>query len=411
MSADPIPESLTALPESDRGRVERVETVAIDGREVPRLVGEYWAATQRQSHSLHEVSYRACFKAELPRFFIERWSQPGDVVYDPFMGRGTTLLEAALHGRVPLGNDVNPLAGILLRPRLDPPGLREVQARLAEIEWDRAVEVELDLSMFYHPETLAEIAALRAHLLGREREGRLDAADRWIRMVATNRLTGHSPGFFSVYTMPPNQAVTAEAQAKINERRGQRPADAYKDVRALILRKSRALLRDLTPADRAWLAEVAPRARVLCGDARETREIADGSVALVVTSPPFLNVVQYAKDNWLRCWFNGIDAQAVAAGITSPRSLEEWSGAMLGALRELRRVVRPGGWIAFEVGDVDGGRLLLDEVIAPLGEEAGLVCEAILVNEQEFTKTANCWGVRNNRKGTNTNRIVLLTRQ
>ena len=62
-------------------------------------------------------------------------------------------------------------------------------------------------------------------------------------------------------------------------------------------------------------------------------------------------------------------------------------------------------------GDVDGGRLLLDEVIAPLGEEAGLVCEAILVNEQEFTKTANCWGVRNNRKGTNTNRIVLLTRQ
>ena len=47
------------------------------------------------------------------------------------------------------------LAGILLRPRLDPPGLREVQARLAEIEWDRAVEVELDLSMFYHPETLA----------------------------------------------------------------------------------------------------------------------------------------------------------------------------------------------------------------------------------------------------------------
>lgn len=411
MSADPVPEGLNALPPRDRGRVERVEWVSVRGRPVARLVGEYWTAAQRQSHSLHEVSYRACFKAELPRFFIERWSQPGEVVYDPFMGRGTTLLEAALRGRTPLGNDVNPLAGILLLPRLDPPGIQEIQARLGELEWDRAVEVELDLSMFYHPRTLRDIAALRAYLLDREREGRLDRVDRWIRMVATNRLTGHSPGFFSVYTMPPNQAVSPEAQAKINESRRQSPGDVYKDVRPRIIRKSRALLRDVTPEERESCGEAAQRARVLCRDARETGGIEAGSVALVVTSPPFLNVVQYAKDNWLRCWFNGIDAEAVAAQITTPRSLEEWSGVMLGCLRELHRVLRPGGRAAFEVGDVDAGRLLLDEVIAPLGEEAGLVCEAILVNEQEFTKTANCWGVRNNRKGTNTNRIVLLARQ
>ena len=56
MSADPIPESLIALPESDRGRVERVETVAIDGREVPRLVGEYWAATQTKNKSRIRIS-------------------------------------------------------------------------------------------------------------------------------------------------------------------------------------------------------------------------------------------------------------------------------------------------------------------------------------------------------------------
>ena len=101
MSADPIPESLTALPESDRGRVERVETVAIDGREVPRLVGEYWAATQRQSHSLHEVSYRACFKAELPRFFIERLTEPGDLVLDGFCGSGMTGVAAQWCGSPP----------------------------------------------------------------------------------------------------------------------------------------------------------------------------------------------------------------------------------------------------------------------------------------------------------------------
>src|SRR5262245_33588917 len=50
----------------------------------PTFVNEFWTARQRQASSLHEVSYRACFKPQLPRFVIERLTQPGDVVYDPF---------------------------------------------------------------------------------------------------------------------------------------------------------------------------------------------------------------------------------------------------------------------------------------------------------------------------------------
>ena len=73
---------------------------------MPTFVNEYWTARQRQANSLHEVSYRACFKPQLPRFFIERLTAPGEVVYDPFMGRGTTPVEAALLGRVPFGNDL-----------------------------------------------------------------------------------------------------------------------------------------------------------------------------------------------------------------------------------------------------------------------------------------------------------------
>ena len=79
-----------------------LETVAShDGQPlvVDTFVNEFWTSRQRAAHSLHEVSYRACFKPQLPRFFIERLTRPGDVVYDPFMGRGTTVLEAALLGR------------------------------------------------------------------------------------------------------------------------------------------------------------------------------------------------------------------------------------------------------------------------------------------------------------------------
>ena len=46
---------------------------------VPRITGEFWTARQRQAMRLHEVSYRACFKPQLPAFFIARLTQPGEV--------------------------------------------------------------------------------------------------------------------------------------------------------------------------------------------------------------------------------------------------------------------------------------------------------------------------------------------
>ena len=93
---------------------------------VPTYVNEFWTARQRAAHSLHEISYRACFKPQLPRFFIERLTQSGEMVFDPFMGRGTTVLEAALLGRIPFGCDINPLSAVLAHPRLTPPRLDDV---------------------------------------------------------------------------------------------------------------------------------------------------------------------------------------------------------------------------------------------------------------------------------------------
>jgi len=126
----------------------------------------------------------------------------------------------------------------------------------------------------------------------------------------------------------------------------------------------------------------------------------------VVTSPPFLFVVDYATDNWLRCWFLGIDAGAVR--LTVPKKVEDWMVAMTATFHELSRVLATGGHIAFEVGEVHGGKTRLEEAVIPCGLAAGLELVLLMINQQEFTKTANCWGVDNNRKGTNTNRIVVF---
>lgn len=380
--------------------------LTIGDRSVLVYEDELWTSRQRQANPLHEVSYRACFKPQLPAYFIERLTKPGDVVYDPFSGRGTTAVEAALHARTVIANDANPLSAILTYPRLELPCVSDIDKRLRSIAFPATASTNLDLSMFFHAKTLFEILGLRQYLARRRRDGTEDSVDRWIRMVATNRLTGHSPGFFSVYTLPPNQAVSAENQIKINQKLGQTPQ--YRDVRALILRKSMQLQGALTAAERWRLHSAADTALILVRDAACTPAIESESVQLTVTSPPFLNVVQYARDNWLRCWFNGLEADVVGERITMSTTVEEWREAMAAVFRELHRVTRPGGWVAFEVGEIRRGEVKLEEVVAPLGIEAGFECTAILINAQQFTKTANIWGIHNNRSGTNSNRIVLF---
>jgi hypothetical protein len=284
--------------------------------------------------------------------------------------------------------------------------MTNIEDRLSTIEFSFPRQPDIDLSMFYHPDTEAEIAALRIYLKGRKNKGEEDDIDAWIRMVATNRLTGHSRGFFSVYTLPPNQAVSPGRQIAINRKRDQKPE--YRDVRSLILKKTGSLLRGITGEERETLREAGKSGLFLTGDAGQTPRIPDCSIALTVTSPPFLDTVQYAQDNWLRCWFNDIDASRVERGLTVTRSLERWCEVMGATLRELYRVTKDGGHVAFEVGEIRRGSIRLDEHIIPLGGNVGFTPVCILLNQQRFTKTSHIWGVSNNDDGTNTNRIAIF---
>jgi len=362
------------------------------------ISGELWTAKQRQGHSIHEISYRACFKPQLPNYFITHFSERGDTVLDPFMGRGTTPIEASLMGRKVIGSDVNPLSLMLTRPRLNPPKPGMVARRLDEISQDGVVDAaDEKLLVFYHPRVLQKIVSIKEWIQRREKDKAYDEVDDWIRMVCINRMSGHSPGFFSVRTMPPNQAVSVEAQEKINRKNNRRPQD--KDVKEIILRKTRSLLRSPMP-------EMKQKTQFKCASARDLGWIADESVDLTVTSPPFMNVVDYAKDNWLRCWFAGIDPAKIPFDHHGKK--ENWGKFVRKALREIQRVTVAGGTVAFEVGEIQGGKTMLEEDVMNAAAGLPLRVEKIYINRQRFTKTANCWNVSNNTRGTNTNRVVLM---
>lgn len=400
-------EELTAF--EFNGNKTEVSYIESDGSQFPCFNNEFWTSGQRQASSLHEVSYRACYKPQLPAFFIKQLTAEGDKVYDPFGGRGTTAVEAALWGRMIISNDVNPLSAIFIKPRLNIPSYREIENRLDEIARATFPPADADLSMFYHPDTEREISDLRLYLADKKDSGQTDAVDDWIRMVATNRLTGHSKGFFSVYSLPPNQAVTRERQILINEKLKQKPE--YRNVKDLILKKTKSLLKKVTEEERGNLVKAGSSALLLTGEAHHTPDIGDGKVNLTVTSPPFLDVVDYPSDNWLRCWFNCINTEEVAKKITAMKSPEKWAEYMGLVFRELFRITSSGGWVAFEVGEVRNGRIKLEEFVIPIGIDAGFECAGVIINTQVFTKTSNIWGINNNSKGTNSNRITVFRKK
>ncbi|MCC6954328.1 MAG: site-specific DNA-methyltransferase, partial [Deltaproteobacteria bacterium] len=373
-----------------------------------RYVGELWTSEQRQMHSLHYIiSYRASFKPELPEFCIRRYSNEGDIVLDPFSGRGTTALQANLMGRVAYASDVNPLAVRVTTAKTNPVGLDEVVLRLNTIDFRRPAEMsgyQEHFAPFYHPDTFRELLNLRTHV-----KKNRDRVNNFVELLALSRLHGHSQGFFSVYSFP-QISIPAESQRMINLKRRQVPE--YRAVAPRIIRKAAQSLRDGFTR-RFWMISEANR--IQTGDARDLDWIPDSSVDLVVTSPPFLDKVDYVTDNWLEVWFGGFNEKAYASQVVMSRSVDDWTKFTRAVLEEMLRVIKPRGCAVVEVGEVESGgkTLFLDEIVAQQAAEICIkgkrfVVEEVLVNQQSFTKLANCFRVDNNRKGTNTNRLVVL---
>lgn len=410
-----------------------------------RVVGEFWTARQKQMDPLHYViSYRASFKPELPGYFIERLTEPGQIVYDPFSGRGTTALQANLMGRAAAASDVNPLAVRMTAAKCRPVTVEAIEHRLAEVDWDARADLSgepvEDLEPFYHPDTLRQLLNLRAFL----RRDRADDVDAFIELLAISRLHGHSDGFLSVYSFP-QISVPPNGQRRINRKRHQQPE--FRPVAERIIRKARRSLRGMD-IDAIRHVSQANRVFVAGADAIPPADLPDGSVDLIVTSPPFLAKADYLADNWLEFWFAGIDpvAEGLESTLVQTRNLDRWRQFIGGSMACMARVLRPGGHAVIEVGEVEheGQLLHLDEVIVELAEEVlsnecrvsrerdvraasgnsrprgnvpvgtrtnALSVVEVMIHTQQFTKLANCFNVSNNTKGTNTHRLVVLRRK
>ena len=396
-------------------------------------------------HSLHPMcSYLASFPAALAHAFIARYTRPGDVVLDPFSGRGTAPLQATAEGRIGVGNDLNPLAHVLTAAKLDPASSAEARTRLAALRlaWAadapawialadrvkthpghpaamvpaagsgathdaRTETVPDEVALAFAPRTLAQLLFLRAQLRQDDR------ADRFLLGALAGVLHGKTPSYLS--TIMPNTFSMAPRYVRdFVARTGYEPParDAFD---ALAAKLDRLYRQPLPTAAGIALHGDARTAGHRARQALKAHGLPDRA-RLVVTSPPYLRVLKYGYYNWLRTWLLGFDAHAIDAELDAAHRREPYLQFLREVLADLRPALTDDGIAVVVIGDVelDRGKPSLEgiglaervweEAALPAGYRlAGLVRDEVAANR----KMTRLWGDQAG-QATKTDRILVL---
>jgi len=299
------------------------------------------------------------FVSQVPAALIGTLSSPGDVVLDPFVGSGTTLVEAQRLGRQSIGVDLNPVSCLVSEAKTLRLPSAEISARLKRLTTDataalgplrffqrevaRARPQQVQLEKWYNARVAHDLVTLWELV-----HSYVDQVDRLLGVF------GLSAILLTVCRETRHWGYVCDNTTPVGES-GQDVLRCYSKVLAELEQSYK--MRDLELAARGTAGKIA-EACVIRGDARE--KIADlepGSVDLVVTSPPYFGVCDYIKAQRLTLEWLGVGIEELRLREIGARSKRHRASARLDYIEEMRktsiqlaRVLREGGTCALVIG-------------------------------------------------------------
>ncbi|HEX9929311.1 MAG TPA: DNA methyltransferase [Pyrinomonadaceae bacterium] len=368
----------------------------------------------REFDSWHSMcSYLGSFPPALASYFINYFSAPGDLILDPFSGRGTTLLEARILNRVPIATDLNPIAIALTEAKNVNISQEQVLSRIDELErkYDyalyqpEAMAQDDEIHLIFNPRTLAQLCYLRRRLLKSEND-----IDKYLIgcclgiLHGSERVDGTS-GYASIdmpntFSMSPHY-VRRFVQTKQLSR-------TFRDVFVSLREKTQRLYKKHN--------ETRQKGIVLKGDVKLLSEIPElksyyGKANLVLTSPPYLGIVNYAKQNWIRLWFLNQNPKDISNDLDDDLNLEEWLNFSKTFIEQVQLFLKDDGVAVFVIGDVAKSKTS----IIPLAREFAMMIyenrffnNVWCINDTIIDKTTRIWGETKG-SATATDRIIVLS--
>lgn len=291
--------------------------------------------TQYLSHRFH--SYPARFIPQIPKTFIKLFTTEKDTVIDPFCGCGTTIVEAYLAGRNSIGNDFNPLACLITKAkaRLIPDeDLNVLRKKLTEIK--RYVDSDhrryeylkklpkRNVSNLFNRDMINELCLIKESLDKiKEREAAYELA-----------LVALSATIWAIIESENGVDIFANFYRKISSM-----VEIMKEMRQLVKEE--------------------PKVTVIKGDARFL-QIDSNTSPLIVTSPPYVNALDYYRVHMYNMLWLGMDFDTFRKHEIGGHShfianrfrlLTEYLSDMLRSMIEMNRVLEDGGICVIAVGN------------------------------------------------------------
>lgn len=344
-----------------------------------------WAKQNaREYDSWHSMcSYLGAFPAPLANYFIKYFTKKGDIVFDPFSGRGTTALEARIQDRKSIATDLNPIALALSRAKNASLTKEEIFARIAELErkYDSSLYQQEakaqpeEIHLIFHPRTLAQLCYLKRKLLKSEKP-----IDQYLIGISLGTLHGGerangTSGYASIdmpntFSMSPDYVRKFVQTNNLNR--------IFHDMFTILREKTERLYKKHSGLKQSGV--------VVKADAKKLSKVDElkpfhKKVSLILTSPPYLGIVNYAKQNWIRSWFLDEDPLKVSEELDDDLNLEEWINFSKEVVVELKKFLKKDGVAVFVIGDVAKSKTS----VIPLAREF-----ALMIREEKLFKNVWC---------------------